>query len=348
MAASNPSRIGQINQAGDTDAIFLKVYGGEVLTAFERKNVMMPWTFTKTISSGKSAQFPRTGLIDAEYHTPGAEITGNDVNHSEIVISVDDLLLSPAFIALIDEAKNHYDVRRPYSNEQGIKLATTLDKHLLIEGVLGARLTVPGSEVPTETPLNGATTGALAFRLNEKFLLASEVTTGSGNAANIEEKAEALIAGIFGIAKRMDENDVDDLGRWVALRPQEYYVLVEAMQTNGFSAIHSDIGGRGSIASGTIPELAGLAILKSNNVPKTDTSTPAGLDLFHGVDAEQTVAVAGQMDSIGVVKLLDLAVEMQYDIRRQGTLMVAKYAIGMKYLRPEALIELKIGTGTII
>jgi len=44
---------GQINGAGATDALFLKVYGGEVLTAFDQNNVVMPLHTVRTISSGE-------------------------------------------------------------------------------------------------------------------------------------------------------------------------------------------------------------------------------------------------------------------------------------------------------
>ena len=38
---------------------------------------------------------------------------------------------------------------------------------------------------------------------------------------------------------------------------------------------------------------------------------------------------------------MDLAIESGYDIRRQGTLMVAKMAVGHGILRPESAVELK-------
>jgi hypothetical protein len=41
---------------------------------------------------------------------------------------------------------------------------------------------------------------------------------------------------------------------------------------------------------------------------------------------------------------MDLSTEMAYDIRRQGTLVVAKYAIGSGILRPECAVELKTTT----
>jgi hypothetical protein len=45
--------------------------------------------------------------------------------------------------------------------------------------------------------------------------------------------------------------------------------------------------------------------------------------------------------AVGTVKLIDLAVEMDYDIRRQGTLVVSKYAVGHGILRPESAVEIK-------
>ena len=45
--------------------------------------------------------------------------------------------------------------------------------------------------------------------------------------------------------------------------------------------------------------------------------------------------------AVGTVKLLDLAQEMSWDMRRQVTLLLAKYAIGHGILRPEAAVELK-------
>lgn len=46
------SRIGQINAAGDPLAIFLKVFGGEVMAAFEEMNIALPLFVQRNIKSG--------------------------------------------------------------------------------------------------------------------------------------------------------------------------------------------------------------------------------------------------------------------------------------------------------
>lgn len=46
---SNP---GQVLSSGARDALFMKVFSGEVLTAFARSTVMMPRHMVRTISHG--------------------------------------------------------------------------------------------------------------------------------------------------------------------------------------------------------------------------------------------------------------------------------------------------------
>ena len=149
---TDPSRLGQQNLAGDVDALFLKVFAGEVLTTFEANNVMMPLHRVRTISSWKTAQFPVTVGAEAKYHTPGDSLFGDDnadgsplylsqVKHSERTIHIDGVLTASAFLADIDEAKNHYEVRSIYSTEIGRQLAYTADKNLIRTVIAGARET---------------------------------------------------------------------------------------------------------------------------------------------------------------------------------------------------------------
>ena len=55
MANATVSRIGAANQGADKQALFLKVFAGEVLTAFEEATVTAGRFMERTIASGKSA-----------------------------------------------------------------------------------------------------------------------------------------------------------------------------------------------------------------------------------------------------------------------------------------------------
>lgn len=48
---------GQVNGSGSTTALFLKVFAGEVLTAFREQNVAQSRTVVRSIPNGVSAQF---------------------------------------------------------------------------------------------------------------------------------------------------------------------------------------------------------------------------------------------------------------------------------------------------
>ena len=139
MADATPFRVGANNGGADKRELFLKTWSGEVLAAFETASVTRDKHFVRSISSGKSAAFPATWKVTAGYHTPGAEIVGQNSNVGERVITIDDLLLSSVFIPNIDEAMNHFDYRGVYSAQTGIALGTNWDKNVLQVGLLAAR-----------------------------------------------------------------------------------------------------------------------------------------------------------------------------------------------------------------
>jgi len=322
MANATVNRVGQINQANDVDALFLKVFAGEVLTAFESGTITLDKHRIRTISNGKSAQFPVTGKIGAGYHTPGTELVGLQGYHGERVITIDDLLVSHVFIADIDEAKTHFDVRGVYSTEMGRKLAQQMDVAVFQELVKAAR----ASATVTDGYGGTAITSDL-FKLS--------VNGGTdGGAATPAALAAALAGGVFSVAQAFDEKDVPDEGRFICFRPKEYYTLVQNKDV-----LNQDWGGRGSYADGNVIQIAGVNILKANNVPKTDTSSS---DTRHGVNAAKTIATAWVERAVGTVKLMDLSMQSEYDVRRQGTLLVARYAMGHGILDPSCAAELKL------
>ena len=313
MANATQLAFGQINGAGATDALFMKVYGGEVLTAFEEACKVMPLHRVRQITSGKSASFPATWKVGASYHTPGAEIVGQTSNANERIIVIDDLLISPVFIANIDEAKSHYDVRSIYSTECGRALANQWDKNVLQMMVLAARASATVAGAFGGTALTSATT-------------------------LYKTSATDLAAGIFAAVQAMDEKDVaESAQKNTFVKPAQYYLLAQST-----ALVNRDWAeGNGSYADAKVLKVGGTNLVKTNHLPTT--AIAAGPAAYQG-DFTKTAAVVTTQDAVGTVKLLDLAQEMAYDIRRQGTLIVSKYAVGHGILRPECAVELKTTT----
>lgn len=312
MSNATPSRVGQANGAGVTDALFLKVFSGEVLSSFNAATVMADKTRVRNITSGKSAQFPAIGRITASYHTPGAEITGKTIEHGEKIVTIDDMLISDSFIANIDEAKNHYEVRSEYSTQMGQALAQTFDRNLLSLAIKTARAGEAGA-------------------------VASQGAAVSTNLGSVTPTIQTIVDALYAEAAAMDDLFLPAADRFVIVSPTTYYGLVQ-----NDKLIDRDFGnGNGSYAEGTIMKVAGMSVVKSSNLAVNHIANTVDFGTKYQVNASDTAALVFQRGALATVKLMEMASESEYDIRRQGTLMVSKMAVGHGAVNPQGIRELR-------
>lgn len=309
MSDVTASRLGQVLLTGDTDTLYLKVFAGEVLNAFNAACVYQDKQIVRSISAGKSAQFPATGKINAAYHVPGTQLTGTPIAHNERVITIDDLLLANVFIADIDEAKNHYDVRSEYTRQLGEALAKAYDLNVARNVVLAARASAtitgePGGTV-IRAGVNAKTDGAL------------------------------IKSALFASAQKLDENNAFEGERFAMVRPATFYAAAATADL-----VNKDFGGKGSIADGKIESLAGVSIVKSNHVPQTDESAATDVPSKYRGNFSTTAFTVHQRAAVGTVKLMDLSMQAKYQELFQATLLVARQAVGHGILRPECAIEI--------
>ncbi len=315
MANATPSRFGSINSGQDGTfandyALFLKIWSGEILTAFHEKNLVMPLHMVRTIASGKTAQFPVSGKASAAYHVAGTELNGtNAIKHAEKLIHIDNPLLADVFVATIDEALTHYDVKSEYTRLLARALAKKADEQLLRVAILAARAS-------------------------------TTVTGGDGGSAlvdaSFETDGEALFNGLFDAKQAMDEKDVPEEDRHCFLAPAQAKLLAR------YTKVHNkDWGGQGSIAKGDVPPIAGFTVWTTNNLPTGVVAAATGENNTYSGTFTNTMGVCFQREAIGTVKLRDLVMESEYQVSRQGTLLVAKMICGHGILRPECSVELK-------
>jgi len=322
MAAPNfdATRLGLINNAGGgafagDNAMFLKVWAGEVLTAFRKSKVFEALHKVRTISSGKTASFPIIGVNSATYHTPGNQIIGTQQKVAEATINIDDKLISSVFLADIDEAKNHYDVRSQFSAEMGNALAYRYDQNVAAVIAKAAR---------TATNFNTDLPGGTRI----KIIAANKAAVTGAQMA----------AALFAAAQKMDENNLPENDRYCCLAPAEYYKLVQTTDV-----INRDWGGQGAYADGTVLKVAGIDIIKSNHLPSTNRSAVTGENNAYNADYTDNVALVWNPGAAGTVKLMDLKMETTGgDVHAlwQGTFMVASMACGSGVLRPDCAVEI--------
>ena len=322
--------LGEANGGGAINATFLKQFSGEVITAFETANIMMPLHTVRTISQGHTAQFPILGTSSAEYHTAGDSILDDGgltgILGNERKIGIDGLLTSYQFVDSLDEAKAHYDFRSEYSRKMGYALAKTADENLL-------RVLYNASQSAQVAPEDNA---------------GGDVEIGGSTGTDdTTVPSTKLIDALFQAAVKLDENGVPEEERYVILNPTLYYALLNSGNASfdiTTSVANSDIGGSG-FGSGKVPMIAGFEIFKTNHLPTAtytdDAAVHSDNSYNHTKPTNGLKGMCFHKSAVGTVKLKDLSMESEYMIDRQGTLMVAKYAMGHGILRPCAAVAIK-------
>jgi hypothetical protein len=311
MANATPSRLGQVQGAGDTRAMFEKVFAGEVLTAFETNTILKPLTEHKTIASGKSASFPAIYKASAAYHTAGTELTGTAIQHNEVTISVDDQLIADTFIANIDEAMNHYDVRSPYSSELGLALALFYDKNVARNIARAAR----------GNALFSADTGG------------TQITDADSNTS-----ATSLAGSIWTAKQTMEEADVpvEAVPVQAVVKPAQWYLLAQESTL----VLNRDVDGDGSYSKGSFSMIGGVNVSRSNALPFVDSSADQTIPSAYRLNMSTTTGLVFVSRAAATVQLIGMATEEIYDGRRQGTLMLGKMAVGHGPLINKAAVEI--------
>ena len=319
---TNPSLLGQANLSGTDTALFLKMFSGQVMTTYETACVMSKLVRSATIGAGKSFQFPAIGRADADYHVRGESIYDvtknylNNIEHGERVISVDRPLISSVFTDRWEEMVNHYETASIYAKELGDALARKEDKQLLQLLIKAAR--------------DGAT--LTATQSGSPYL---DRTGEQLTDANME--TTALKAHILEAMQILVEKDVPMNELVLALKPAQYYYLMDEG-----SLINLDYGGagNGSKAEGTIYKAYGFRVIMTNHMPSGNVASFAGELNDYSGDFTDTVAVAFHPSAIGSVKRQGVTIEREYNVERQGDLVVAKVIQGHGILRPECAVEL--------
>lgn len=312
MAATPIQNPGQANNAGDRLALFLKVFSGEVLTAFERATVTANRHIVRSISSGKSAQFPVMGRAKAKYLAPGNSLDDQReaIPHNEKVIVIDGLLTADCLITDLDDAMNHYDARAEYSRQLGESLAIAADGAVLAEAT-------SVSQLAENLPGLGAG-GTLELATSTAIVGASE-TVG-------KEILNALAAARM----RLTKNYVPNADRYFFCTPEAYASILAALmpQAASYQAIIDP-------TTGTLRNVHGFEIIE---VPHFEAGGADGKHAFPSALAGKVAGIVMHRSAVGTVKLKDLALERARRAEYQADQIIAKYAMGHGGLRPEAAL----------
>ena len=364
QSSVNPAQLtqlGQSNLAGDTRALYLKLFSGEMFKGFQHNTIARDLIMKRTLKNGKSLQFIYTGRTKSEFHTPGNSILGDSNNAppvAEKTITIDDLLISSAFVYELDEVLAHYDLRSEISRKIGYALAEKYDRLAFRAVARGARQASPVSATGYVEP------GGTQIRVGS--------TTNDSDAYN----SSNLVAAFYDAAAALDEKGVSSDGRVAVLNPRQYYELIQAVGSNGL--VNRDAQGSALQSGQGIIEIAGIKIYKSMNIPflgnygtayggTTGQTSPGNTGSFVGEALEDasgastginndygTAAEVGtkscglifQKEAAGMVEAIGPQVQVtsgDVSVIYQGDVMLGRLACGCDYLNPAAAVELYVG-----
>ena len=382
QSTNNPSSqtfLGRIGSNASQDAtnnrdLYLKLFSGEMFTGFQRETIARDLVMKRTLTNGKSLQFIYTGRTSAEYHTPGNSILGNSDGTppvAEKTITVDDLLISSAFVYELDETLAHYELRGEISKKIGYALAQKYDRLIFRAIAKGARQASPISKTGFIEP--GGT----------------QIRVGAGSNADDALDDSALVTAFYEAAAALDEKGVSDDGRVAVLNPRQYYELIKGAGSNGL--INRDVQGTALQSGNGVIEIAGIQIYKSMNVPffskygtkyapasspsaSTDLATvdPGNTGSFVSEGIETATTATGnnygprqnygaasnfantcglifQREAAGVVETIGPQVQVtsgDVSVVYQGDVILGRMAMGADYVNPAACVELFAGTTT--
>ena len=372
-ANSNPNFLGRIGDTGTYNAsnnrdLYLKIFSGELFKGFQHESIARDLVTKRTLKNGKSLQFIYTGRTKAEYHTPGQAILGNTDNAppvAEKTVTVDDLLISSAFVYELDETLAHYELRGEISRKIGYALAQTYDRKIFRSITRGARAASPISKSGFVEPGG------------------SQIRVGTTAQANNAYDSDKLVDAFYDAAAALDEKGISGEGRVAVLNPRQYYTLIQNVSGNGL--INRDVQGTALQSGKGIIEIAGITIYKSMNIPffgnfgtklggtagaeDPGETSPGNIGTFVGEDMLDDEAVAAnnygsrnnygtderfahscglifQREGAAVVEAIGPQVQVtsgDVSVIYQGDVILGRLAMGADYLNPAACVELIAG-----
>ena len=360
------TRQGQRNATGDARELYLKLFSGEMCKGFQHNAIARDLVMKRTLKNGKSLQFIYTGRTTAEFHTPGNSILGNSDGAppvAEKTITVDDLLISSAFVYELDETLAHYELRGEISKKIGYALAQKYDRLIFRAIAKGARQASPVAKSGFVEP--GGT----------------QIRVGENNQASDAYVASSLVNAFYDAAAALDEKGVSTEGRVGVLNPRQYYELIQQVGDNGL--VNRDEQGTSRQKGNGIVEIAGIKIYKSMNIPffgnygtiygsasatNPGVTSPGNVGSFVGSDTELEDARASvtginnnygnhsdfanscglifQKEAAGVVEAIGPQVQVtsgDVSVVYQGDVILGRLAMGADFLNPAACVELVAG-----
>ena len=354
--------------------LWLPLWSGEVINAYDEYNVFENLITNKTLSGGFSYEFPVTGTVDlAPSWDAGEELVGGDSSSTTFKVNLDKRPMAAHFETdNVDLLVTQWDYRSELARQAGLTLANTRDKQV-VSTLIAASVVAPLSSDPRGFSVSSFPAPAIV----------DESTSAIGVAVSgcSETVALKILQKIEDYLVFMQENNYPVQNVYCAVTPKVFQVIrALGIPRSAFSAItgsgvvgtssvvaatnnftnyplfggSSENGGLGAPLSMGMNALAdsldymGVKIIKTNHIPRVDlTGASIGSAKYNLVC--NTVNIFGlifQPEAIAGLSLMGMKVDTVQDVRRNTQFTVASMLKGTGILRPE-LCQILVGTTSV-
>lgn len=336
-AATSGGTLGQ-------NKLWLPLWSGEVINAYDQYNMFENMVTTRTISGGFSYEFPITGTVDLKAAwEAGEELSGKGNTSRTFKVNLDARPMAAHFETdNIDLLITQWDYRSELARQSGLTLANTRDRQLAV-ALVAACAVAPIANDPRGTDF---TTNAFQDPIDVGAVAPSAAT---------ETTALKVLEGIEDYLVKCQENDVQVNNVYCVVTPKVFQVIralgitksgdassVAFLKTPMFTA-GDDYGGAGApISMGMNAmtdslEYMGVKIVKSNHLPKTDLEGAAIGSAKYNLkcNAINLHGIIFQPEAVAGLSLQGMKVDTVADVRRNTQFTVASMLKGTGLIRPE-------------
>lgn len=336
--------------------LWLPLWSGEVINAYDEYNIFENLVTTKTLSGGFSYEFPVTGTValNASWDA-GEELIGGDSSSTTFKVNLDKRPMAAHFETdNVDLLVTQWDYRSELARQAGLTLANTRDKQI-ISALIAAGCVAPLASDPR---------GIAVANMPVPKVVNTTTAAGVGGAVSTCTDAVALtmLQEIENYLVFMQEQNYPIQNVYCAVPPKVFQVIralgIPRSGNTTFPNLPMFTGGQGyggagaSISQGMNMltdslDYMGVKIIKTNHIPRTDltvgqakynlTVATAGLDIF---------GIIFQPEAIAGLSLMGMKVDTVQDVRRNTQFTVASMLKGTGVIRPE-LCQLLVGTTSV-
>lgn len=335
-AATSGGNLGQ-------NKLWLPLWSGEVINAYDQYNMFENMIATRTISGGFSYEFPITGSVDLKPSwAAGEELSGNGNTSRTFKVNLDARPMAAHFETdNIDLLITQWDYRSELARQSGLTLANTRDKQIAVA------LTAACAVAPITNDPRGSdfTTNAFQAPIDVGNVAASAAT---------ETTALKLLEGIEDYLVKCQENDVQVNNVYCVVTPKVFQVIRSLGLTKsndasitftkvpvfGASDVYGGLGAPLSMGMNAMADsidYMGVKIIKSNHLPKADLEGAAIGSAKYNLkcDGINLHGIIFQPEAIAGLSLQGMKVDTVQDVRRNTQFTVASMMKGTGLIRPE-------------